>query len=451
MLAFALIISSCQLGRQYERPELNLPDKLTKQGTTADTTSVADMEWWTIYNDTALQELITKALVYNKDLAMATSRMKELAAMKRIDFAKLFPEVNASFYNEREETNYGGDNRKADYEHSLMAKISWELDLWGNLRWAKDKSTAQFLASVENQRAVKMSLVSEVAQAYFELVALDNELSIVKQTLGARKESVRLAEIRFKGGLTSEIVYQQAQVELAKAETMVPELERKIDLKESEISLLAGGFPSHINRGIQPENVNLPDTLPVGLPSSLMERRPDIRKAEQELIAANAAIGVAYTNLFPRISLTANLGAESDVFSELLKSPYTFISGSVLTPIFGMGKKRAELKAKHEAYEEAKASYEKTVLTAFKEVHNAIVNFNKIKEIYESRRLLAESSKTTVELAQLQYINGVIGYLDLLDAQRNYLDAQISLSNSARDKRLAMVNLYKALGGGWQY
>ena len=193
MLAFALIMSSCQLGRQYERPELNLPDKLTKQGTTADTTSVADMEWWTIYNDTALQELITKALVYNKDLAMATSRMKELAAMKRIDFAKLFPEVNASFYNEREETNYGGDNRKADYEHSLMAKISWELDLWGNLRWAKDKSTAQFLASVENQRAVKMSLVSEVAQAYFELVALDNELSIVKQTLGARKESVRIA------------------------------------------------------------------------------------------------------------------------------------------------------------------------------------------------------------------------------------------------------------------
>ena len=391
------LLTSCQLGKHYTRPDLHLPqqlDTLRQQ----DTLSIADMQWWEIYTDTTLQSLIEKTLDNNKDMKIAAARVK---------------------------------------------------DLWGNLRWAKDKSIAQFLGSIEAQRALKMSIVSEVAQAYFELVALDNELNIVRQTLYARKEGVRLAKLRFEGGLTSETSYQQAQVEYARTATLVPELERKISLKENDIAFLAGEYPHRIQRPILPEEVKLPETLPVGLPSTLLERRPDVREAEQKLIAANASVGIAYTNMFPRLSLTAQYGVESEEFSDFFKSPIHYISGNLLTPLFAMGKYRATLKAKKAAYEQECYSYEKSVLTAFKEARNAIVDFNKIKDIYESRLQLERSSKATMELAQLQYINGVIGYLDVLDAQRSYFDAQIGLSNAIRDKQITLVKLYKALGGGW--
>ena len=442
------LLTSCQLGKHYTRPDLHLPqqlDTLRQQ----DTLSIADMQWWEIYTDTTLQSLIEKTLDNNKDMKIAAARVKELAAMKRIDFANLFPQLNGSAYAQKEGSNYGGDNYKNDPEQGGKLTVTWELDLWGNLRWAKDKSIAQFLGSIEAQRALKMSIVSEVAQAYFELVALDNELNIVRQTLYARKEGVRLAKLRFEGGLTSETSYQQAQVEYARTATLVPELERKISLKENDIAFLAGEYPHHIQRSILPEEVKLPETLPVGLPSTLLERRPDVREAEQKLIAANASVGIAYTNMFPRLSLTAQYGVESEEFSDFFKSPIHYISGNLLTPLFAMGKYRATLKAKKAAYEQECYSYEKSVLTAFKEARNAIVDFNKIKDIYESRLQLERSSKATMELAQLQYINGVIGYLDVLDAQRSYFDAQIGLSNAIRDKQITLVKLYKALGGGW--
>ena len=265
-----------------------------------------------------------------------------------------------------------------------------------------------------------------------------------------RRESLHLARIRYEGGLTSETAFRQAQVELARTATLVPDLERKISLKENELAFLTGDYPRHINRAVLPEEVMFPISLPVGLPSSLLERRPDVRQAEQALIEANAAVGIAYTNLFPRITLTASYGAESKLLSDLLKSPHHLIVGNLLQPLFAMGKNRAMLKAKKAAYEQAAYAYEKAVLSAFKDAYNAIVEFNKIKEIYETRLRLEQSSKSALELAQLQYMEGVIAYMDLLDAQRGYLEAQISLSNAIRDKQITLVNLYKALGGGWQ-
>lgn len=448
ILVAGVCLTSCKVGKPYARPNLSLPEQLGPRQ--ADSTSMGDLSWWEMYNDTTLRDLIAQTLAHNKDLEIATVRMEELAALKRIDVANLFPQATARLNANREATNYGGDNLDADLEASLTATVSWELDIWGNLRWARDRSKAEFLASVENCRALRLSLVAQMAQSYFELTALDNELNIVRRTLEARQEGVRLAEIRFKGGLTSEIVYQQAQVELARTATMVPDLERRIALKESEISLLTGDYPQKINRNALPEKYDLPEHLPLGLPSGLLERRPDIRQAEQELKAAHAEIGVAYTNMFPRLSLTATLGVESDELKTLLRSPYTYPAGNLLAPLFSLGKHRAALKAKRAAYEGCVARYEKTVLNAFKEVHDAIVNFNKIEDIYESRRQLAEASRTAVDLAQLQYINGVIGYLDLLDAQRSYFDAQVSLSNAVRDKQLMLINLYKVLGGGWK-
>ncbi len=444
----ALLMGGCKIGKQYTRPQIDLPSTL--DSTSVDTVSIGDYPWEQLYTDTILQQLIQKTLDNNKDMLIAAAKVKELAAMKRIDYANLFPQVGLKFYAEQEGEDHGGGHYKSDDQYDIKLGVTWEIDLWGNLRWAKDKSMAEFMGSIENQRALKMSLVAQVAQSYFELVALDNELSIVKKTVDARRESLHLARIRYEGGLTSETAFRQAQVELARTATLVPDLEKKITLKQNEIAFLAGEYPHDIKRTVLPEDVIHAASLPVGLPSSLLERRPDVRQAEQAVIAANAAVGIAYTNTFPKLTLTASHGSENDELSHLFKSPHYLLAGTILQPIFAMGKNRAMLKAKKAACEQAAYAYEKVVLNAFKDAYNAIAEYNKVKEIYETRLRLEQSSKITLDLAQLQYINGVIGYMDLLDAQRGYLDAQIGLSNAVRDKQITMVNLYKALGGGWQ-
>lgn len=448
ILFLGVCLTSCQLGKHYTRPDLHLPERL--DSTATDTMSIADFRWWEIYTDTTLQTLIRQTLEHNKDMLTAAARLKEMAAQKRIAYANLFPEVKGQLYTDKEAENYGGDSYESVPEYSAKFIASWELDLWGNLRWAKDRSMAQFLQAVENQRALRMTLVAQVAQAYFELVALDNELAIVKQTLRARQESVHLAELRFNGGLTSETAYQQAQVELARTATLVPDLERAIALKENDISFLAGRYPSTVERSHHPQDIRLPETLPAGLPSSLLERRPDVRAAEEALIAANAEVGIAYTNLFPHITLTAHYGLESEEFRDFLHSPYHFLSANLLTPLFAMGKNRAALKAKKAACEQAAYQYEKAVLSAFKDARNAIVEFNKIQDIYDAQLELEQAARKSIDLTRTQYLNGYISYLDMLDAQRTYLDAQIALSNAVRDKQIALVQLYKALGGGWE-
>ena len=447
LLLSMFALTSCKVGKSYVRPEMALPDSLAQQ---QDSMSIADEQRQAVYTDSTLRALIDRALEYNKDMLIAASRVKEMAAQKRISVANLLPQLTGKVEAEREVENYGGHSRDVGNTYEAKALLSWELDLWGNLRWKKVAAVAEYLQSVEAQRALRMTIVAEVAQAYYELVALDTELEIVRQTQKAREEGVRLARIRFEGGLTSETSYRQAQVELARTATLVPDLERKISLKENDIAFLAGEYPNRIARSRLLQEFNFPETLPVGLPSTLLERRPDIRQAEQKLIAANAKVGVAYTNMFPRLALTGGFGSESTSLSELLKSPYAVMEGALLTPIFGWGKNRAALKAKKAAFEGEVHNYEKSVLTAFKETRNAIVNFNKIKEVYELRANLERSAKSYMDLAQLQYINGVINYLDVLDAQRGYFDAQIGLSNAIRDELIAVVQLYKALGGGWK-
>ena len=443
-----LFLSSCKIGKEYTKLELDMPNEFVAY--TQDSTCFADMKWWDVYADTNLRNIISYTLENNKDMKVAVAKVKELAERKKISRSDFFPQLGANVYGQDEKLNYQGDFSKPhDVEYGVKANISWELDLWGNLRWANEASIAEYLSSVEGQRALMMSLVAEVAEIYFELIALDNELLIVKQTLMAREEGVRLAKIRFEGGLTSETSYQQAKLEYAKKATLVPDLEKKIAMKENEILALSGSFPRRVMRTEIQNNLVLPDTIPVGLPSQLLERRPDVRMAEQKLIAANARVGVSYTNMFPRISLTSNLGFETDKFATLLSSPMFFISSNLLSPVFSFGKNKAKYKAQIAVYEQECYNYEKVVLSAFYDVMNALVEFDKMKEIYETRLLLEQSAKVTMELAQLQYINGVIGYLDVLDAQRNYFDAQISLSNAYRDKQITMVKLYKALGGGY--
>ena len=444
-----MFLSSCKIGKDYTKLDIDIPKTFVSY--TQDSTCYADMKWWDVYADTNLRNLIKYTLENNKDMKIAVAKVKEMAARRSITHADFFPQIGANIYGQDEKLNYQGDFSKPhDIEYGVKANISWELDLWGNLRWANDAAIAEYVSTIEGQRALMMSLVAEVAEIYFELIALDNELLIVKQTLNAREESVRLAKIRFEGGLTSETSYQQAKLEYAKKATLVPDLEKKIAMKENEILALSGSFPMRVKRTETQKNIMLPDSIPVGLPSDLMERRPDVRKAEQKLIAANAKVGVSYTNMFPRIALTSSLGFETDEFATLLSSPMFFISTNLLSPVFNMGKNKSKYKAQIAVYEQECYNYEKVVLSAFYDVMNALVEFDKMKEIYETRLLLEQSAKVTMDLAQLQYINGVIGYLDVLDAQRNYFDAQISLSNAYRDKQITMVKLYKALGGGWE-
>ena len=449
MTVLAAMTVSCQIGRQYTRPDIKMPATLADEEST-DSASLADHSWTEIYTDSILQELILKSLAHNKDLQMAAARVKEMAAMKRIDYAAMFPSLGLRIYGEKEQDNHGGNNSQSDNQFDLKANISWELDLWGKLRWAHDASMAEFMASVENQRAVQMSLIAQVAQAYYELVALDNELSIVRQTVTARRESEHLAKIRYEGGLTSEVTYRQAQVELSRTATLVPDLERQVTAKENELAFLTGEYPHHIERSKLPQEVSFPDSLPVGLPSTLLERRPDVREAEQKLIAANAAVGVAYTNMFPRLSLTANLGVESDEFKSFFQSPYSFISANLLAPLFSFGQNKAKWRAQEAAYEREVYQYEKQVLVAFKDARDAIITFNKSKDVYNSRKKLEQAAYSNNKLANLQYIKGYISYLDVLDAQRGYFDAQIGLSQAILGKQLALVQLYKALGGGWK-
>ncbi len=440
-------LSSCKIGKSYVRPEVQLPDSLWAGQTTE---TLADTQWWNLYTDAPLRRLIERALEHNSDIRIAAARVKEMAAQKRISVAELFPQIGGTVTADREFENHGGNSQDnvSTFEGKLL--LSWELDLWGRLRWGKDAAVAEYLQTIEAQRALHITIVAEVAQAYYELIALDNELAIVRQTLSAREESVRLARLRFEGGLTSETAYQQAQLEVARTATLVPSLERKISLKENDIAFLTGALPGQVERSNLLEEYAHSTMLPVGMPSDLLERRPDVRKAEQNLIAANARVGVAYTGLFPRISLTGQYGLESVELSNFLQSPYKFIEGALLTPLFAAGKNQAKLKAQKAVYEQACYQYEKTVLNVFREVHNSIVGFNKVREMCALQARLEQAAKSHVDMAQLQYINGVINYLDVLDAQRGYFEAQVGLANTIRDELISVVYLYKSLGGGWQ-
>lgn len=243
LLLAPVLLASCKVGKSYVRPEMALPDSLMQQ---QDSISIADEQWQAVYTDNTLRNLIARALEYNKDMLVAAARVKEMAAQKRISVANLLPQLDGKIEAEREVENYGGHSRDVGNSYEGKALLSWELDLWGNLRWKKVAAVADYLQSIESQRALRMTIVAEVAQAYYELVALDTELEIVRQTQKAREEGVRLARIRFEGGLTSETSYQQAQVELARTATLVPDLERKISIKENDIAFLAGEFPTRI-------------------------------------------------------------------------------------------------------------------------------------------------------------------------------------------------------------
>ncbi len=448
LLLSAVAVVACSPAKHCAKPELNIPEAFDI--TDMDSTTVADLDWWKVYSDTLLQSLIRRTLEYNKDMLIASERVIEMKHLYRMDRADLWPSLSARAGGDHEWENYGGDNKTSTPEITARLDLSWEIDLWGNLRWAYRKGAAEYLASVEAQRAMQMTLIAEAATAYFELIALDNQLQIVQRTVETRKEGVKQAKLRFEGGITSETSYQQAQVELAAAASQIPELERKIAIKESQISLLSGSYPDKIERRASMMPVIPEGGLPVGIPADLLRRRPDIRQAEAKLRAAEAAVGVAQAERFPSLVINLAAGFENDEFSTFIKAPIFYAAGNLLAPIFSFGKRKAKFDAAVAAYNQARLEYEKAVLKAFKEVYDAVVTYKTARENTVLMRNLRDATKKYVDLAQLQYINGVIRYIDVLDAHRQNFTAQIDLSDAISSESLAFVSLYKALGGGWK-
>ena len=448
IVALALAATSCSGVKNLTKPQLDLPQELA--GNSTDSATVADMDWWKFYTDSALVYIISETLDHNRDLMAAGARVEQMRELYGLSKANFFPTLGAHVMGNQETNDYYNEPHLTDPQYDLKATLSWEADLWGGLSWARKKGGANFMASVENQRAMRITLIAEAASAYFNLLALDNELSIVRRTLFTREENLKKAKLRFEGGLTPETVYQQAQVEYATTAALIPGLERQIETAKNAIALLMGRYPSEeIARGTLSLEEPLPETIPTGLPSTLLQRRPDLRAAEASLRAALANAGVAYAYRFPKLRITLTGGLENNALSHFFQSPFSYVLGSITGTIFDFGRNKRKYKAAVAAYEESRYKYEQCVLTAFKEVDDAVITFKLLRETTARRRELLDAAREYTRLAYAQYNMGVINYIDVLDAQRRYFDAQVGLSNAVRDQYLSLVNLYKCLGGGW--
>ena len=440
--------SSCSAVRHCQAPEVEMPGQIAPGYT--DSLTIADLNWWQFYGDSTLRRVIELTLENNKDMLAAAARVEQMRQLYRISKAGRLPNFTANVLADNETNDYADESSVRDPEFGAKLSVSWELDLWGNLRWAKRKGGAEYLSSVEDWRAMRMTLVAEVATAYFQLMALDNELSIVRRTLRTRSEGVQQAQLRFEGGLTSETVYQQAKVEYASTATLIPDLESRIEIMENSIALLMGKSPDwEVLRGQMNIEAEFPDSLPVGLPSGLLQRRPDVRASEQQLCSAMASAGMAYADRFPRLTFNLVGGWENDELQGFFRSPFSYVAGAIAAPVFGFGRKQAKYRAALAAYDVARLGYEKKVLEVFKEANDAVVTYRNVRKTAALKVALRDAARKYVELANLQYRGGSINYIDVLDAQRRYFDAQIGLSNAVRDEHLALVQLYKALGGGW--
>lgn len=450
LAASALVsFSSCSGVKNCTAPQLDLPQALA--GNSVDSLTAADIEWWKFYSDSALATIIRETLDHNRDFLAAAARIEELRQLYGVSKADFLPTIGGNTYADRETNDYHNEKFKGSNEMGLKATLSWEADLWGGLSWKKRRAGAQYQASVEEQRAMRVSLIAEAATAYYTLLALDNELAIVRRTLYTREENLKKAKLRFEGGLTPETVYQQAKVEYASTASLIPDLERRIKAQSNAITLLMGRYPGEL---ITRSTLSLDDPvtrrMPVGLPSTLLQRRPDLRQAEASLRAALANVGVAYADRFPRLKIALTGGFENDELAGFFASPFSYIIGSVTGTILDFGRNKRRHRAAIAAYDQSRLAYEQKVLTAFHEVDNAVNAFRLVGQSASRRRELRDAAHQYAQLAYKQYNMGVINYIDVLDAQRRYFEAQVGLTNAVRDEYLSLVNLYKALGGGWQ-
>lgn len=451
-----LLLTGCVVGPKYKRPAVTVPDSyrgLAPDAGQQTTASLGDEKWWTVFQDPQLQALIREALSQNYDVRIAASRVLQAQAVLGITRADQFPTITGGVSTSNQRLPATRITPAFETSPSQVnLSLFWELDFWGKFRRATEAARASLLATEWGQKAVMSSLVSNVASAYFQLLELDSEMEISRSTLASRRESLRLTEVRAKGGATSMLDVRQSEQLVYTAAANIPDLERRIEQQENLISILLGRNPGPVTRGKSlVENAILP-TVPPGLPSSLLARRPDIQSSEQQLIAANARIGVAKAAYFPQITLTAVGGYQSPALTDLFTGPAGLwnFGGQLVQPIFTAGKIRSNVRLSEGQQQESVLVYQESVQQAFREVADSLVAYRKNQEFRAQQELLTNSAQDATRLSDMRYRGGVTSYLEVLDSDTRYFDAQLTLAQSRLNERLALVQLYNALGGGWQ-
>jgi len=454
-----LLLAGCVLGPNYRRPAVTLPGQFHGAPPDSPNASVADMRWSELFHDDTLKDLIVTALKQNFDLAMAAERVQEARARFGIAHSEQFPAISAGAQVTASRPSLVGATILAPGTTSLDASyaqagglLSWELDLWGRLRRLSESAKAQYLASEEGRRAIIVSLIGEMATNYFTLRERDLELDIARNTKRIAEHNLRLVRLRHDRGAATGLDVHQAEELLYTAAAQIAQTEGDIAQTEHAISLLLAKAPGDVPRGRGINEFNFPEELPPGLPSSLLERRPDIREAEQTLIAANAQIGVARAYYFPQISLTGFAEGQSRALSELLTGPARSqnFSISALVPVFTGGQVRAGVRLSEAEMREMVIAYEKTIYNALREVSDALVRYDRTREQLSQQEMLVQDLSETSRLSGLRYRGGLDSYLQVLDADRNLFQGQLALARLRLQGILSIVDLYRALGGGWQ-
>jgi multidrug efflux system outer membrane protein len=456
-LLVALLATGCTVGPDYKRPTASVPTAYRgpapEEAAKTDSASLGEQKWWEVFRDEQLQSLIRTALQQNYDVRIAAARILQAQAQLGITRADQFPSVSGGADLSAQRTAKSSvfpAIQQSTGQLSLSA--AWQLDFWGRYRRATEAARASLLATEWARRAVQISLISNVASAYFQLRALDLQLEISQNTLTARRESLRLLTMLSDHGNISLLDVRQGEQLVYTASEEIPDLERRIQQQENFISILMGNNPGPIARGLPLTGQPHSPEIPAGLPSELLERRPDIRQSEQQLIAFNAEIGVARSAYYPQIALTATGGFQSDALTRLFGGPAGLWSfgGSLVQPIFTAGRIRSGVKLAEANRQEALLTYQRTIQQSFRDVSDALIAYKKNQEFREQQELLAASAQDAARLSNDRYKGGVTSYLEVLTNETNYFSAELNLAQAQANELLALVQIYLALGGGWQ-
>ncbi|MCX6901510.1 MAG: efflux transporter outer membrane subunit [Verrucomicrobia bacterium] len=456
--ALLMFLSGCAIGPDYNRPAVVSPDNFRSATGPATTNSVANLPWWGIYKDLTLNQLIQTAFTNNYDVRIAVTRIEQARQAAAQTRSQFFPTVgyNAAASKGKNEAFGSASPRNGLSADTALTTLNmaWELDLWGRIRRLNESARAQYLASEEARNGVALSLVASVAQAYFELLELDLALDIARRTTMSFGDSYNLFNRKLVGGAASKLDTSRAEAAMATAAAAIPDAERQIAIKENEICILLGRPPGPIRRTAKLLDQMMPPNVPAGLPSTLLERRPDIRQAEQNLRAANAQIGVTMAEFLPKIGLTALAGKISPDLSTMAMSGGAASTWSVAAnasgPIFQGGRLIAQYRQAKAAWDEARLTYEQTALNALSEVANALIAREKLEAVRQHQARSVRAYQEAVSISMKRYVAGKASYFEVLDAQEQLFPAENSLAQTQLNQLLVIVQLYKALGGGWQ-
>jgi outer membrane protein, multidrug efflux system len=457
-LVIALLLSGCTLGPDYLRPNFLIPNSHRGSVTPAQAESLADIPWWELFNDPVLQQLTREAIANNYDLREAAARVEEARAQVGVARSFLYPQVNANGGGRAEQVSRGTDpsqasNGNRNFQNWFLGlSMTWELDVFGRIRRQSEAATNIFLATEQARRGVLIALIADVAQSYFVLRQLDLELEISRRTLRVNDETVEFYRRRLTGGVSNQLELDQSVANRSRTAATIPELERQIVIQENLISFLVGRNPGPIQRGAVLTDQYQPPTVPAGIPSDLLERRPDVKSAEDLLVAANANIGAAKALFFPTFSLTGDLGGASHDLSNIMdkRAQIWSVAGGVLQPVFQGWRILSNYEATKARFDQALAQYERSAQNGFREVADALVSVEKFRELRVELERSVEALGNAARLSRLRYDTGLANYLEILIADQQLFDQEILLARARGSQLTAVVQLYRALGGGWE-